>query len=208
MVGEEVEMKPSFAGLLILSSVIASPSFAVAAPRPTAAALIQHFAMAQVPQEGPWFTLTYTSDDMLPLAALPRRYDGPRAAGSAIIGLITRTEFSAMHRLKTDEMWHYYGGDPLHMLVLHPDGRGEEVVLGSDVLGGQKLQYVVPRGCWQGAMPAGTGADTYSLFGDTLAPGFAYADFEMGYRRELQQAYPRFAAAIAQLTRKEFVTRP
>ena len=200
-------MKHSFVGLLILSSVFASPSLSVAAPRPTAAALIQHFRMTQVPQEGPWFTLTYTSEDVLPHAALPERYDGPRAAGSAIIGLITRAEFSALHRLKSDEIWHYYGGDALRMLVLHPDGQGEEVVLGPDVLGGQKLQYVVPRGSWQGAMPIGTAADTYSLFGDTLAPGFAYADFEMGYRSELQQAYPQFAAIIARLTRKEFVTR-
>jgi predicted cupin superfamily sugar epimerase len=200
-------MKRSSAGLLILSSAFAAASLSVAAPRPTAAALIQHFKMTQVPQEGPWFTLTYTSEDLLPHTALPERYDGPRAAGSAIIGLITRIEFSALHRLKTDEIWHYYGGDPLRMLVLHPDGHGEEVVLGPDVLSGQKLQYVVPRGSWQGAMPTGTGADTYSLFGDTLAPGFAYTDFEMGYRSELQQAYPQFTASIARLTRKEFISR-
>lgn len=201
-------MKRSFVLLLVLSGGFVSPSVSVAAPRPTAAALIQHFKMTQVPREGPWFTLTYSSEDVLPRTALPQRYDGPRAAGSAIIGLLTRTDFSALHKLKTDEMWHYYGGDPLRLLVLHPDGRGEEVVLGPDVLNGQKLQYVVPRGSWQGAMPIGTGADTYSLFGDTLAPAFAYSDFAMGYRDELQQAYPRFAAMIAQLTRKEFVTRP
>ena len=194
--------------LLLLSGGLLCSSLSIAVPRPTAAALIQHFKMTQVPQEGPWFTLTYSSEDVLPHTALPQRYDGPRAAGSAIIGLITRADFSALHKLKTDEMWHYYGGDPLRLLVLHPDGRGEIVVLGPDVLGGQKLQYVVPRGSWQGAMPTGTGDDTYSIFGDTLAPGFAYADFEMGYRDELQQGYPRFAATITQLTRKEFVTRP
>lgn len=201
-------MKGPFLPLLLLSGGLLCSSVSIAAPRPTAAALIQHFKMTQVPQEGPWFTLTYSSEDILPRAALPERYDGSRAAGSAIIGLITRTDFSALHKLKTDEMWHYYGGDPVRMLVLHPDGSGEVVVLGPDVLGGQKLQYVVPRGSWQGAMPAGNSADTYSIFGDTLAPGFAYADFEMGYRSELQQAYPEFAATIAQLTRKEFVTRP
>jgi len=193
--------------LLVLSSGLFS-SASIAAPRPTAKALIEHFKMTQVPQEGPWFTLTYSSEDVIPHTALPQRYDGARAAGSAIIGLITRTDFSALHRLKTDEMWHYYGGDPLHLLVLHPDGAGEVVVLGPDVLGGQKLQYVVPRGSWQGAMPSGKGRDSYSIFGDTLAPGFAYADFEMGYRSELSQAYPKFADTIRQLTRKEFITRP
>jgi hypothetical protein len=179
-----------------------------AAPRPTAEALIKHFGMAQIPDEGPWFTLTYSSPDVLDRGALPERYDGKRAAGSAIIGIITTTAFSALHRLKTDEMWHYYGGDPVELLVLHPDSSAEVVVLGPDVLNGQKLQYVVPHGSWQGARPLGKGAAAYSVFGDTLAPGFEYADFEMGYRDELQKAYPRNAAAIARLTRKEFLTRP
>ncbi len=179
-----------------------------AAPRPTAAALIKHFNMARIPQEGPWFVLTYNSSDVLARGALPGRYDGPRAAGSAIIALVTKTDFSAMHRLRTDEMWHYYGGDPLEMLILHPNGTSEVVVLGPDVLGGQKLQYVVPRGSWQGARPLGKGPDAYSMFGDTLAPAFEYGDFEMGYRDELQKAYPRQAALIEQLTRKEFRARP
>jgi hypothetical protein len=179
-----------------------------AASRPTAAALIKHFNMARIPQEGPWFVLTYNSSDVLARGALPERYDGPRAAGSAIIALVTRTDFSAMHRLKTDEMWHYYGGDPLEMLILHPNGSSEVVVLGADVLAGQKLQYVVPRGSWQGARPRGKGPDSYSIFGDTLAPAFEYGDFAMGYRDELQKAYPGEAALIEQLTRKEFLTRP
>jgi uncharacterized protein len=179
-----------------------------AAPRPSAQALIKHFNMARIPQEGPWFVLTYNSPDVLARDALPERYDGPHAAGSAIIALVTKADFSAMHRLKTDEMWHYYGGDPLEMLILHPNGNGEVVVLGPDVLAGQKLQYVVPRGSWQGARPGGKGRDSYAIFGDTLAPAFAYSDFEMGYRDELQRAYPHQAALIEQLTRKEFLTRP
>ena len=179
-----------------------------AAPRPSAAALIKHFNMARIPQEGPWFVLTYNSPDVLARGTLPERYDGPRSAGSAIIALVTTTDFSAMHRLKTDEMWHYYGGDPLEMLILHPNGNGEVVVLGPDVLAGQKLQYVVPRGSWQGARPRGKGRDSYAIFGDTLAPAFEYSDFEMGYRDELQKAYPHQAALIERLTRKEFLTRP
>jgi uncharacterized protein len=192
--------------LILLADVAASP-LSAAPPRPTTRELIEHFKMTRIPQEGPWFTLTWRSDDTLARSALPDRYDGPRPAGTAIIGIITRTDFSAMHRLKTDEMWHYYGGDPLELLVLHPDGSAEAVVLGPDVLAGQMLQYVVPRGSWQGARPLGKKSDTYSLFGDTLAPGFEYADFEMGYRDELQRMYPVHSAAIARLTRQEFATR-
>jgi len=193
--------------LLMLFCGLATENL-TAAPRPTAEALIKHFNMARIPQEGPWFVLTYNSPDILVRGALPQRYDGPRPAGSAIIALVTSTDFSAMHRLKTDEMWHYYGGDPLEMLILYPNGNGEVVVLGPDVLAGQKLQYVVPRGSWQGARPRGNGRDSYAIFGDTLAPAFEYSDFEMGYRDELQKAYPRQAALIEQLTRKEFLTRP
>ena len=178
------------------------------ATRPSAEALIKHFNMERIPQEGPWFVLTYSSPDVFARSALPERYGGSRAAGSAIIALVTKSDFSALHRLKTDEMWHYYGGDPLELLVLHPNGVGEVVVLGPDVLGGQKLQYVVPRGAWQGAMPVGKARNSYSMMGNTLSPGFDYADFEMGYRSELQKAYPQSAERIAQLTRKEFVTRP
>lgn len=192
--------------LLLLCGGLATGPLS-AAPRPTAQALIEHFKMTRIPQEGPWFTLTWRSEETLPRTALPDRYDGPRPAGTAIIGILTRTDFSAMHRLKTDEMWHYYGGDPLELLVLHPDGTGEVVVLGPDVLAGQKLQYVVPRGSWQGARPVGDPPGAYSLFGDTLAPGFEYADFEMGYRDELQRIYRVHSAAIARLTRPEFAHR-
>jgi predicted cupin superfamily sugar epimerase/mannose-6-phosphate isomerase-like protein (cupin superfamily) len=193
--------------LIILSGALATEQID-AAPRPTAEALIKHFNMAQIPQEGPWFVLTYSSPDVLARGALPERYTGSRSAGSAIIALVTKTDFSAMHRLKTDEMWHYYGGDPLELLVLHPNGSGEIVVLGPDVLAGQKLQYVVPRGAWQGAKPLGKRRDAYSMIGNTLAPAFEYADFAMGYRSELQKSYPEHAELIAQLTRKEFLTRP
>lgn len=199
-------MKHLILTLALICGLAAAPL--EAAPRPTATALIKHFNMARIPQEGPWFTLTYSSADTLAPGALPGRYGGSRAAGSGIIALISKTDFSAMHRLKTDEMWHYYGGDPLELLVLHPDGSAAVVMLGSDILGGQKLQYVVPRGSWQGSIPLGEGADAYSLIGNTLAPAFDYTDFEMGYRSELQKAYPKNAALIAALTRKEFISRP
>lgn len=175
--------------------------------RPSAQQLIEHFKMEKIPQEGPWFTLTYRSDIVLPQSALPSRYDGPRAAGNAIVALATREDFSALHRLKTDETWHYYGGDPLQMLILHPDGGGEIVVLGPDVIHGQKVQQVVPAGSWQGAIPLGN-ETAYTLFGDTLTPGFEYSDFEMGYRSELQLSHPAFTQEIVRLTRKEFITRP
>jgi hypothetical protein len=93
------------------------------------------------------------------------------------------------------------------MLLLYPDGHGQIVVIGSDVLKGQHPQFVVPRDVWQGSRPVGAEPESYSFFGNTLAPGFEFDDFEMGYRDELQESYPEFSSHIARLTRAEFVTR-
>jgi predicted cupin superfamily sugar epimerase len=128
-------------------------------------------------------------------------------AGSAIYTLQTKEDFSALHLLQTDEIWHFYGGDPLEVLLLYPDGHGETAIIGPDVLHGQHPQFVVPRGVWQGSRPIGPGPDSYTFFGNTLAPGFEYADFAIGYRDELQKQYPKFAAQIAEFTRAEFATR-
>ncbi|MBB6095548.1 hypothetical protein HNQ60_004438 [Povalibacter uvarum] len=188
--------------LLLVSGV------AVARPSDTATKLIERLQMQKIPEEGAWFAATYRSDDVLPAGAISRYKAGPRVAGSAIYALITREDFSALHRLQTDETWHYYKGDPLELLLLHPDGRTEVVVLGPDVLNGQQPQYTVKRSVWQGARPLGSGRDSYTLFGCTLAPGFEYGDFEIGYRDELQRLYPRAAAQIEALTRSEFAKRP
>lgn len=169
--------------------------------------LIQHFKMEKIPAEGPWFTVTYRSEDVLDAKSLPVRYKGSRVASTAIYAVQTKEDFSAIHKLMTDEIWHYYGGDPLEMLLLYPDGRGEIVVIGPDVFKGQHAQFVVPRDVWQGSMPIGPESESYSFFGNTLAPGFEFDDFAMGYRAELQEKYPQFADHIARLTRAEFAMR-
>jgi predicted cupin superfamily sugar epimerase/mannose-6-phosphate isomerase-like protein (cupin superfamily) len=192
---------------LVLLTVFSAPL--QAAPAGKAAALIEQLHMEKIPDEGAWFAATYRSTDVLGTSAVPARYKGvPHSAGSAIYALVTREDFSAMHRLGTDETWHYYGGDPLELLVLHPDGRGETILLGGDVFAGQQPQFTVPHGAWMGAKPAGKGSDSYTFFGNTLAPGFEYQDFISGYRDELQQQYPAFAGKIAGLTRPAFATKP
>jgi uncharacterized protein len=176
-----------------------------AIPENTAQQLIQHFRMQKIPAEGPWFVEIYRSDDVLDSNGLPARYQGDRVAGTAIYAVQTKEDFSAIHKLATDEIWHFYGGDPLEMLLLYPDGHGEIVILGPDVLNRQHPQFVVPRDTWQGSTPLGPLG--YSFFGNTLAPGFDFQDFEMGYREELQKQYPQFADHIARLTRAEFSKR-
>ncbi len=168
--------------------------------------LIDRFKMERIPQEGAWFAPTYRSTEEVSVAGASR-YTGRRVAYSAIYCVQTRDDFSGLHRLATDELWHFYDGQPIGLLLLHPDGRGERVVLGLNLAAGERPQFLVPRGVWQASRPVG-GDDAWTFFGNTLAPGFEYADFEIGYREELQAQFPDFAKPIAELTRPEHIRRP
>jgi len=177
-------------------------------PTGLAGRLVRQFHMTRVPQEGVWFSVSYVSEDQLSGAMLPPRYAGrAHAAGSAILAVATPRDFSALHRLQTDEVWHFYSGAPVRMLLLYPDGHGRTVTLGTDVFAGQVPQFTVPHGVWQGAAPQAKSPDGYSFVGTQLSPGFDYADFEIGYRDELTRLYPKFSASIARLTRAEFAHR-
>jgi uncharacterized protein len=163
-----------------------------------AAAIIEALGLVPHPKEGGYFRETYRATEALPAATLGGRYAGARAVSTAIYYLLTPTTFSALHRLASDEVFHFYAGDPVEQLRLHPDGHGEIVTIGNNLLGGLRPQTVVPRGVWQGARLARGGR--YALLGCTVAPGFDYADYESGTRAALAAAYPEFAEEIATLT--------
>jgi predicted cupin superfamily sugar epimerase/quercetin dioxygenase-like cupin family protein len=194
---------------LVAVPCIATPAAPTPAPAGMAGRLISHYHMQQVPQEGCWFSLSYTSVDALEGDSLPARYAGrAHSAGSAILAIETPRDFSALHRLQTDETWHFYSGSAIDMLLLYPDGHARKVTLGANVLGGELRQFTVPRGVWQGSAPRDKRPAAYSFFADQLSPGFDYADFEIGYRDALQRQYPAFARDIARLTRTEFAVSP
>ncbi|MET7437567.1 cupin domain-containing protein [Streptomyces sp. NPDC005496] len=153
--------------------------------------LIRHYGLEPIPREGGRFRQTWAG---------PERPDG-RPEGTAIVALFTSApdDFSALHRLPSDEIWHFYTGDPLDMLLLAPDGGVRSAVLGPDVLGGQQPQYTVPAGTWMGARVARGGA--WSFLGCTMAPGFTYEGYEHGDAAELTARYPAEAARITALCR-------
>jgi predicted cupin superfamily sugar epimerase len=132
---------------------------------------------------------------------LPTRYGSERRASTAIYYLLTPSTFSALHRLQSDEVFHFYVGGSVRMLQLLPDGTGRTIVLGPDLMAGQQVQAVVPRGIWQGSILEPGGA--FALLGCTVAPGFEYADYETGTRLQLAAQYPAFAELIAKLTLPE-----
>jgi predicted cupin superfamily sugar epimerase len=165
---------------------------------PTADELIAFLGLRPHLREGGHFRETYRSADLLPPGALPARYGAPRYAGTAIYYLLTPGTCSALHRLASDEIFHFYLGGPVRMLQLFPDGQGREIVLGPDLLNEQSPQVVVPRGVWQGSVLE-PGAE-FALLGCTVAPGFEYADYEHANRAELLARYPAFAEMIKRLT--------
>jgi predicted cupin superfamily sugar epimerase len=164
----------------------------------TAEALIQHLGLAPHPKEGGYFRETYRAAESWPAAALPPRYRGERSAGTAIYYLLTPNTCSALHRLQSDEIFHFYLGGPVRMLQLLPDGGGQTLLLGPDLLAGQHLQAVVPRGVWQGSFLEP--GHPFALLGCTVAPGFDYVDYDSADRQALLRQYPEQAELIRRLT--------
>jgi predicted cupin superfamily sugar epimerase len=160
--------------------------------RPTAEQLRELWRMTKLPQEDVLFTATYESAGRSP--------DG-KPLCNAMVAMFTAEpgSFADMHRLPTDELWHFYLGDPIELLLLHPSGADELVILGADVLNGQRIQTVVPAGTWMGARlrPGGE----YGVYGNTMAPGFVPSDFVPGDLAELSARWPHRTGLITALTR-------
>ncbi len=149
--------------------------------------------------EGGHFRETYRSTEGVAGTDLPARYGDARAFSTAIYFLLRAGEVSRLHRIKSDEIWHFYAGGPLTIFLIRPHGGLHETILGTDPDQGQALQAVVEAGTWFGAAPLpGT---PYSLVGCTVAPGFEFADFELGDRRQLIRSHPQHTALIERLAR-------
>jgi hypothetical protein len=159
---------------------------------------IEHLQLEPHP-EGGWYRQTYRAPLLLPHAALPG-HCGDRAASTAIYFLLPGDQFSAFHRLRSDEVWHFYAGSALIVHVITPAGEYQQLLLGSNAAAGEHFQAVVSAGCWFGS--ALHGSDTFALVGCTVAPGFDFADFEMAKRDELVARYPQHREIIERLTRE------
>ncbi len=155
---------------------------------PQAEAIIRELNLAPLPVEGGMFRSTWHSAQTL----------GSRPAGNAIYFLLAGEMFSHFHRLCSDEIWHHYAGGPVELWLLHPDGSGEMLALGSDFAAGQAPQRVAPAGSWMGARPApGT---AWALMGTTMSPGYVDEDYTHAQPEELLASHPAFAEVIAALT--------
>jgi uncharacterized protein len=160
-----------------------------------ARALINTLGLQPHP-EGGYFRETYRSKEGA--TGLPERYKGSRVFSTAILFLLPAGSKSRLHRLKSDELWHFHLGGPLKVVEISPEGKLTETLMGPELGQGQVFQHAVPAGSWFGAEPVeGT---AFSLVGCTVAPGFDFADFEMGERGALARLFPKAEAAIKRLT--------
>jgi uncharacterized protein len=157
----------------------------------TAEELAKLLGLEPLPVEGGLFRQTWRG---------PEDADG-KPLGTAITAMLTAEpdSFSAMHRLPTDEIWHFQLGDPVQLLLLWPDGAVTEPVLGPDLMHGHGLTVIVPAGVWMGGSLALGGR--YCVFACTMAPGFTSAGYEGGESGVLEAAYPAAAPRIRRLIR-------
>jgi predicted cupin superfamily sugar epimerase len=166
---------------------------------PTIQQLIQTYGLQPHP-EGGYYKETYKSAEAIPANALPERFPAARAFATAIYFLLDKGNFSAFHKIKSDECWHFYAGQTLLVHVIYLNGELEVIRLGADVAAGERFQYVVPANCWFASEPA-PGTD-FAFTGCTVAPGFDFADFELATAATLCAVYPQHAAVINRLCRQ------
>jgi predicted cupin superfamily sugar epimerase len=149
--------------------------------------------------EGGWYKQTYKSNELIKAEVLPKRFTGDRAFSTAIYYLLEQGSFSALHRIKSDECWHFYAGDPLLIYVIKQNGELEIISLANDLESGQTCQYVVPANSWFASRPA-PGSE-YCLVGCTVSPGFEFEDLELADANELSAKYPQHEKIIKELCR-------
>ena len=153
------------------------------------AAYWRSFLKLEAHPEGGYFRETYRSPEKVP--------DG-RSVATNIYYLLEQGDFSAFHRIKSDETWHFYAGGSLDLHVLN-EGKHQQISIGDEVDLGEHLQYVVPAGTWFAAAP--TASSAYSLVGCTVSPGFEFADFELASAQQLATEFPDLQQYISQFTR-------
>lgn len=147
--------------------------------------------------EGGWYREVYRSDLLLQKDQLPSTFTASRNICTHIYFLLQKNGFSAFHRIKSDELWHFYDGDPLIIYEIDNEGKLTEHLLGNNIQKGESLFCVVKTGNWFASRVAKDGE--YGLAGCTVSPGFDFEDFEMADKKFLSKMYPQHASLISEL---------
>ena len=159
----------------------------------TAQKLISLYSLLPHP-EGGWYKETYKSVESIPAGAISARFGGSRSFSTAIYFLLEQGSFSAFHRIKSDECWHFYAGDPLLIYVINDNGELIEIKLGADIENGEVFQCVIPANHWFASKPSES--SRFCFVGCTVAPGFEFEDFELATAETLLKLSPLHSAFI------------
>jgi len=149
--------------------------------------------------EGGFYRETYRSEMRVEAKHLSKEISGQRNLSTAIYFLIEASNFSALHKIKSDEIWHFYSGDALEVIELDDAGNVRKTCVGADLQKGEHFQYTVKANTWFGSRVKEGGL--FSLVGCTVAPGFDFQDFEMAKREDLLRKFPQHKAIIEEMTR-------
>lgn len=149
--------------------------------------------------EGGWFREVYRSAEKIHAVCLPDRFQSDHSFSTSIYYLLQNRDFSAFHRILSDETWHFYLGSPVKLYILQK-GILQTILMGDNPGYGHTFQYTVPFGCWFAAEVSVPGS--FALLGCTVSPGFEFDDFEMASLAELQEDYGRYATLIRRMTRR------
>lgn len=168
---------------------------------PSAQEIIGKLDLVPLPEEGGYYRETYRSEgEKLPAKTFGIDADSKRSISTAIYYLVSAESFSAIHRIKSDEVFHFYAGDPVEMIQFDDQGNLSRFILGNDILGGETPQVVVPKGVWQALRLVEGGQ--WALLGTTVAPGFEFEDFEVGTREKMTELFPHLSNDIQRFTRE------
>lgn len=148
--------------------------------------------------EGGYYRETYRAEGVIPEKVLRPQFSGSRSFSTAIYFLLSDSQCSKLHRIRSDEIWHFYAGTALVLSLINSKGKLQQINLGFNPDGSEVPQAVIPAGCWFGAKLANPGS--YALVGCTVAPGFDFREFELGDRFVLLDQYPKLASLIEELT--------
>ncbi len=148
--------------------------------------------------EGGYYKETYRSNDLVSTLELPDRFQGSRCFATAIYFLLVKDSFSAFHKIKSDETWHFYEGSPIEINMITQEGKLIRQMLGTNWKKGEVPQFTVPAQTWFASRVI---KGDYGLAGCTVYPGFEFSDFEMATRKSLKEEYPLHNQIITELTR-------
>ena len=149
--------------------------------------------------EGGFFKETYRSNGFIPQQVLPNGFDGPRNYSTCIYYLLQSGDFSAFHKIRQDEIWHFYLGSPIELYMISEFGNLTKVTIGNVITKGQRLQFVVPKNHWFAATVVEK--NSFSLIGCTVSPGFDFKDFTLASQQDLIESFPQHRDIIKTFTR-------